>query len=77
MVASDFAEYDVVITTYGTLSAEYMPKGKAGKASPPPVPRPFGLYSVKWRRIVLDEGVSTFSSTFHWKQEDTSPSLGF
>ena len=54
MKPEDFADYDVVITTYGTLSAEYMPKGKKVKAEP--VPRKNGLFSVNWRRIVLDEG---------------------
>ena len=53
----DFDKYDVVITTYGTLATEYMPasKKKAGPV-PNPVPRPSGLYSVNWRRVVLDEG---------------------
>ena len=50
---SDFAEYDVVITTYGRLSTEYL---SSGKKTPPEIPRSTGLYSVKWRRIVLDEG---------------------
>ena len=61
MTPSDFAQYDVVITTYGTLSAEYMPRGKATKGkNPPPIPRKNGLYSVNWRRVVLDEGVSAY-----------------
>ena len=51
--ASDFAEYDVVITSYGTLATEYFPRGKK---DPPSVPRPQGLFSVDWRRVVLDEG---------------------
>ena len=51
---SDFAEYDVVITTYGTLSAEYLPQG--AKSSPAPIPRATGLFSVSWRRVLLDEG---------------------
>ena len=53
MTASDFAEYDVVITSYGTLATEYFPRGKK---DPPSVPRPQGLFSVDWRRVVLDEG---------------------
>ena len=51
---ADFAEYDVVITTYGTLSAEYLPK--SSKKTPAPIPRASGLFSVNWRRIILDEG---------------------
>ena len=55
MNARDFESYDVVITTYGTLSAEYHP-AKTKKQNPAPIPRPSGLYSVHWRRVVLDEG---------------------
>ena len=55
MKAKDFAEYDVVITTYGILSAEYLPANKK-KEKPAPVPRASGIFSVNWRRIVLDEG---------------------
>lgn len=53
MNANDFAEYDVVITTYGTLSTEYMPRGVK---TPEKVPRKEGLFSMNWRRVVLDEG---------------------
>ena len=53
MGAADFREYDVVITSYGTLVTEYFPKNTK---NPPSVPRKNGLYSVDWRRIVLDEG---------------------
>lgn len=53
MKAADFAEYDVVITTYQTLASDYMPKGKA---MPGRELRASGLYSVNWRRIILDEG---------------------
>lgn len=49
----EFAEYDVIITTYQTLASDYLPP-KTEK--PAPVPRPHGLYSVNWRRIILDEG---------------------
>lgn len=54
MTAKEFAEYDVVITTYGIMSTEYAAKGKGSK--PSPVPRSRGLYAPTWRRIVLDEG---------------------
>ncbi|KAK6438488.1 hypothetical protein LTR95_005306 [Oleoguttula sp. CCFEE 5521] len=53
MKATDLAEYDVVITTYGTLASDYMPrKGK----KPGSEVRETGLYSMHWRRIILDEG---------------------
>jgi len=53
MKPEDFASYDVVITSYGTLATEFYPRGKK---SPPPVPRPQGIFSVNWRRVILDEG---------------------
>ncbi len=53
MKPEDFANYDVVITSYGTLATEYMSKGKK---DPPPIPRPQGLFSTNWRRVILDEG---------------------
>jgi SWI/SNF-related matrix-associated actin-dependent regulator of chromatin subfamily A3 len=34
MQASDFAQYDVVITTYQTLALDWMPRGKAGSKQP-------------------------------------------
>ena len=56
MNSRDFAEFDVVITTYGTLASEYMPSSKGKKGVPAPIPRQSGLYSVNWRRTILDEG---------------------
>ncbi|KAL4980203.1 SNF2 family N-terminal domain-containing protein [Aspergillus desertorum] len=41
-------QYDVVITSYGALVVEYKPESKA-------TPRK-GLFSLRWRRVVLDEG---------------------
>ena len=53
MSAEVIGEYDVVITSYGTLAGEYYLRGKK---DPPAVPRPQGLFSIEWRRVILDEG---------------------
>lgn len=47
MTPEDFAKYDVVLTTYQTLASGYVPSSGL---------KTIGLYSVKWRRIILDEG---------------------
>ncbi|KAJ5795078.1 Zinc finger RING-type [Penicillium paradoxum] len=46
--AANLANYDVVITSYGALSLDFNPK-----SSKPPSK---GLFSLHWRRVVLDEG---------------------
>jgi SWI/SNF-related matrix-associated actin-dependent regulator of chromatin subfamily A3 len=46
------SDYDVFITTYDTMMSEYW----EGKAKPAPVQRKSGLFSINWRRIILDEG---------------------
>lgn len=48
----EMVEYDVVITTYGTLSTEYLPKG--AKTTPAPSEQK-GLFATNWRRVILDE----------------------
>ena len=53
MSANDFNDYDVIITSYGTLATEYLPRGKK---NPPSGLRSQGLFSVHWRRVILDEG---------------------
>ena len=53
MTFKDFSEYDVVITTYGTLSTEYLPRDAK---NPEKLPRKEGIFSMNWTRIVLDEG---------------------
>jgi SWI/SNF-related matrix-associated actin-dependent regulator of chromatin subfamily A3 len=52
MTHREFGEYDVVITSYGTLSTEYSSKSKAAEK----IPRKEGLFSINWARVVLDEG---------------------
>jgi SWI/SNF-related matrix-associated actin-dependent regulator of chromatin subfamily A3 len=42
---AELSAYDVVITSYGTLAHDFANKNKTSK----------GLFSAKWRRIVLDE----------------------
>jgi SWI/SNF-related matrix-associated actin-dependent regulator of chromatin subfamily A3 len=52
MTSRELGEYDVVVTSYGTLVSELFRGTKiAGK-----VPAADGLFSMNWRRIVLDEG---------------------
>jgi SWI/SNF-related matrix-associated actin-dependent regulator of chromatin subfamily A3 len=46
--AGSLANYDVVITSYGALSMEF----KADAKKPPAK----GIFSLHWRRVVLDEG---------------------
>ena len=46
--AAKLASYDVVITSYGALAKEYKPTAKK-----PPTE---GIFSLQWRRVVLDEG---------------------
>ncbi|KAJ6034488.1 uncharacterized protein N7446_009238 [Penicillium canescens] len=48
--ASKLASYDVVVTSYGALAKEYKPTAKK-----PPTE---GIFSLQWRRVVLDEGHS-------------------
>jgi SWI/SNF-related matrix-associated actin-dependent regulator of chromatin subfamily A3 len=52
MTHREFGEYDVVITSYGTLGTEYSSKGKTAEK----IPRKDGLFSTNWARVVLDEG---------------------
>ncbi|KAF2099155.1 hypothetical protein NA57DRAFT_27133, partial [Rhizodiscina lignyota] len=44
------ANYDVVVTTYETVMSEWFSQKS------PNLPRKDGLFSVTWRRLVLDEG---------------------
>lgn len=53
MGVEDFGAYDVVVTTYATLASEYLPRGTK---TPSAIPRSQGLFSMNWRRVILDEG---------------------
>ncbi|CAI7566670.1 unnamed protein product [Penicillium palitans] len=46
--AANLAKYDVVITSYGALALDFNPN-----SNKPPVK---GIFSLHWRRVVLDEG---------------------
>ncbi|KAL5342935.1 SNF2 family N-terminal domain-containing protein [Aspergillus crustosus] len=46
--AANLNQYDVVITSYGALAMEYKPSST--------IPPAKGLFSLQWRRVVLDEG---------------------
>lgn len=46
-------EYDIVITTYQTMTHELFPPGKK---TPQATPTRKGLFSMPWHRIILDEG---------------------
>ncbi|KEQ93443.1 hypothetical protein AUEXF2481DRAFT_110195 [Aureobasidium subglaciale EXF-2481] len=48
MGPQDFSQYDVVITTYQTLASAWASGGQPPKSK--------GLYSVHWRRVILDKG---------------------
>ncbi|TPX25951.1 hypothetical protein DIZ76_011409 [Coccidioides immitis] len=50
-IAKDLAKYDVVITTYGTLSSEH---GGSSKTKDTSDGKP-GCFGIHWYRIVLDE----------------------
>jgi SWI/SNF-related matrix-associated actin-dependent regulator of chromatin subfamily A3 len=54
MKAEDLKKHDIVLTTYQTLASDYMP-GKGSK-QPERKLRATGLYSMEWRRVILDEG---------------------
>ncbi|RDW69510.1 hypothetical protein BP6252_08530 [Coleophoma cylindrospora] len=53
MTNKDFAEYDIIVTSYGCLSSEFAPKNTKGPIS---IPTSHGLFCMNWRRVVLDEG---------------------
>ncbi|USW47317.1 Putative helicase, Zinc finger, RING-type, Zinc finger, RING/FYVE/PHD-type, HIRAN [Septoria linicola] len=52
MTAEQLGQYDLVVTTYGTLASEYA----SGPTPSAERLRTTGLYSREWRRIILDEG---------------------
>lgn len=52
----ELKQYDIVVTTYQTMTLELFANNKA---NPSAVPTSKGLFSLKWRRVVLDEGHNT------------------
>ena len=53
LIADQLKEYDIVVTTYQTMTLELFTNNKDVPAK---VPTPKGLFSIQWRRVVLDEG---------------------
>ncbi|KIV91642.1 hypothetical protein PV10_06158 [Exophiala mesophila] len=51
--AKELKGYDIVITTYQTMTQELF---QYGKSTPEKTPTKKGLFSLTWRRLVLDEG---------------------
>ncbi|EGD87824.2 hypothetical protein H112_04294 [Trichophyton rubrum D6] len=51
--AANLSQYDVVITTYGALASEY---GQLLSATGKLAKTKRGLFAIRWRRVVLDEG---------------------
>ena len=52
LTPAQLEEYDIVITTYQTMTHELFPYKKEVRK----VPSSKGLFSITWRRVVLDEG---------------------
>lgn len=46
----EIKNYDIVISTYDSVSSEWHSQKDTN------LPRKSGVFSVKWRRIILDEG---------------------
>ncbi|KAI5286232.1 hypothetical protein KEM52_002095, partial [Ascosphaera acerosa] len=51
--AKSLGQFDVVISTYGTLTTEYRDNRAALKLG---APIKYGIFGTHWRRVVLDEG---------------------
>jgi len=51
----NLSEYDVVITSYGTLVSEYKKEGLDGNIEKKARKTKQGLFGRTWRRVVLDE----------------------
>src|SRR5271170_6356434 len=51
----DLSKYDVVITSYGTLAADYKTEG-LDKSDQKPAKSSRSLFGRMWKRVVLDEG---------------------
>lgn len=53
LTLAQLKEHDIVITTYQTMTLELFAHNKS---TPSEVPTSKGLFSIQWRRVVLDEG---------------------
>jgi len=53
MTHREFSEYDVVVSSYGTLNSECFQRGLKDACR---TPSKHGLFSMNWARVVLDEG---------------------
>lgn len=52
----DLSDYDVVITSYGTLAADYKSAGLENNPGKVAQKTKRGLFGRLWKRVVLDEG---------------------
>jgi SWI/SNF-related matrix-associated actin-dependent regulator of chromatin subfamily A3 len=65
--AEDIEKYDVVISTYDSVSSEWHSQNSAK------VPRKSGVFSFKWRRVILDEGRSKYGASLVCTANISSP----
>jgi len=68
LTPKEIEKYDVVISTYDSVSSEWHSQKS------PTVPRKSGVFSFKWRRVILDEGESSVSYILQRCRVDVSRS---
>jgi SWI/SNF-related matrix-associated actin-dependent regulator of chromatin subfamily A3 len=56
LTPKEIQKYDIVISTYDSVSSEWHSQKSAT------LPRRSGVFSFKWRRVILDEGMSRLRS---------------